>query len=75
MFNSRLFQLILGAGATVSGNLKKITLKTLAITYRCLEFISVFIPIAKEFFLEKLEDKKANVERQFDQIAKVFFYI
>jgi vacuolar protein sorting-associated protein 54 len=74
MFNSRLYQLILGAGATVSGNLKKITLKTLAITYRCLEFISVFIPIAKEFFVEKLEDKKANVERQFDQIAKVCFY-
>lgn len=60
--------MILGAGAIESGLLKIITFKTLALTYRSLETVLKFIPLTKDFFVNKIVDKKANIERQFNNL-------
>jgi vacuolar protein sorting-associated protein 54 len=62
--------MILGVGAIQSGLLRVITFKTLAITYRCLEMVSFFLPSLKEFFDEKLPEKKNNLSKQFNQLIK-----
>lgn len=72
IYNSRIFQLILNVEAIKSGSLKKITFKTLAITYRCLELVLFFIPLLRDFFIDKLEEKATNISKQFTQLIKDF---
>lgn len=49
LFNSRVQQLILGAGATTTAGLKNITTKHLALAAQATSFISVLIPYIREF--------------------------
>jgi vacuolar protein sorting-associated protein 54 len=71
MFNAKSYQMILGAGAVEQKVLKIITFKTLALTYRCLETLLVFLPLVKEFFKDKIpKDKQINLEKQFTQLIK-----
>lgn len=65
-FNSRTCQLILGAGALELVGLKTISVKTLALTVRCLQLISRFIPVLKQDFLAALPAEQANAGRHFD---------
>jgi vacuolar protein sorting-associated protein 54 len=60
--------MILGVGAIETGILRVITFKTLAITYRCLELLVFLLPISKEFFRERLNEKQANLEKQFSKL-------
>ena len=50
LFNSRLSQLILGAGATRSAGLKNITTKHLALGAQALSFVATLIPFLSDFF-------------------------
>ena len=63
--------MILGVGAIQLGILKIITFKTLAITFRCLELVLIFLPLVKEFFKEKLPEKHPNLEKQFTNLIQV----
>ncbi|KAF7877071.1 uncharacterized protein EAF02_008291 [Botrytis sinoallii] len=49
LFNSRVQQLILGAGATTTAGLKNITTKHLALAAQATSFISVLIPYIREY--------------------------
>jgi multidrug transporter EmrE-like cation transporter len=71
IFNSKTYQMILGVGAIQLGILKIITFKTLAITFRCLELVLIFLPLVKEFFKEKLPEKHSNLEKQFTNLIQV----
>ncbi len=70
-FNAKSYQMILGAGAVDQKVLKLITFKTLALTYRSLELILVFLPILKDFFRDRIsQDKHTTLEKQFNQLIK-----
>jgi vacuolar protein sorting-associated protein 54 len=73
IFNSRFYQMILGVGAVQTGVLRVITFKTIAITYRSLELILIFIELTKEFFNNRLAttNKSNSSNKQLDQITKV----
>ncbi|XP_022090825.1 vacuolar protein sorting-associated protein 54-like [Acanthaster planci] len=70
MFNSRSCQLILGAGALQVVGLKTITTKNLALTSRCLQLVTLFIPIVKEFFTQRLPPKMQGLLKNLDKILK-----
>ena len=63
--------MILGVGAVEQGILKLITFKTLVITYRSIELVLKFLPILKEFFKERLNEKQSITEKQFTKIIGV----
>ncbi|XP_071962445.1 vacuolar protein sorting-associated protein 54-like [Antedon mediterranea] len=69
-FNSRSCQLVLGAGALQLVGLKTITTKNLGLASRCLQLISFYIPIVKQFFAERLLPRQMTVLRSFDKILK-----
>lgn len=61
--------MILGVGAIEQNILRIITFKTLAITYRSLEFVLYFLPMSRDFFKEKLgAERQSNVEKQFGKL-------
>ncbi|XP_031550116.1 vacuolar protein sorting-associated protein 54-like [Actinia tenebrosa] len=70
LFNSRTCQLVLGAGALQLVGLKTITVKQLALASRCLQVISIHIPVFKSHFEERLPPKQYVLLSQFDQIRK-----
>jgi len=70
MFNSRTCQLVLGAGALQLVGLKTITAKHLALAARCLEVITIHIPVFKAHFEQRLPPKQYVLLTQFDQILK-----
>ena len=65
--------MVLGGGAVHLGLLRIITFKTLAITHRCLELVLLFLPLLKDFFIEKLPDKQTNLTKQFTSLIKVCY--
>lgn len=70
MFNSRTCQLVLGAGALQLVGLKTITAKHLALAARCLEVVTIHIPVFKSHFEQRLPPKQYVLLSQFDQILK-----
>lgn len=64
--------MILGVGAIDTGLLKVITFKTLALTFRSLDTVLKFIPFIRDYFLNKIVDKKSNVEREFSKLISDF---
>ncbi|XP_077461128.1 vacuolar protein sorting-associated protein 54 isoform X2 [Stigmatopora argus] len=69
-FNSRSCQLVLGAGALQVVGLKTITTKNLALASRCLQLVTVYIPVIRRHFESKLQPKHFSVLRHFDHITK-----
>ncbi|KAI6189641.1 Vacuolar protein sorting-associated protein 54 [Aphelenchoides bicaudatus] len=66
-FNSRTCQLILGAGALqMLIGLKTISVKTLALSARCLQLVVHIIPSVKKQFVDALGDRDQNQGRHFD---------
>ncbi|XP_048586401.1 vacuolar protein sorting-associated protein 54 [Nematostella vectensis] len=70
LFNSRTCQLVLGAGALQLVGLKTITVKHLALASRCLEMMTIYIPVFKSHFEERLPPKQYILLSQFDQILR-----
>lgn len=70
IFNSRSCQLILGAGALQLVGLKTITTKNLALTARCLQLVAFYIPIARDFFAERLPSRQLVLLKNCDKICK-----
>ena len=71
LFNSRSYQLILGAGATRSAGLKNITTKHLALAYQALSFISTLIPYIREF-IRRQPTPPAGVLVDFDKVKRLY---
>ena len=71
LFNSRSYQLILGAGATKSAGLKNITTKHLALAHQALSFISALIPYVREF-IRRQPTPPAGVLVDFDKIKRLY---
>ncbi|XP_065066741.1 vacuolar protein sorting-associated protein 54-like isoform X1 [Rhopilema esculentum] len=69
-YNSRLCQLVLGAGALKTVGLKTITAKHLGLAAQCLEVIIIHIPIFKSHFEVRVPPKQYVLLSQFDQILK-----
>lgn len=72
LFNSRLSQLILGAGATRSAGLKNITTKHLALSSQALSFIVALIPYIREFFRRYLSATTTNAMAEFDKVKRLY---
>ncbi|KAL1919276.1 uncharacterized protein VTP21DRAFT_1968 [Calcarisporiella thermophila] len=72
MFNSRVCQVILGAGAMRSAGLKNITAKHLALASQSLGATVALIPFIKEFIRHHLPPGQAGIVLEFDRIAKDF---
>lgn len=74
MFDSRCRQLILGAGATRSANLKKITTTHLALTSQALSFIATIIPHIREFVRRHVPVRppSADLMCEFDKVRRAF---
>jgi vacuolar protein sorting-associated protein 54 len=72
LFNSRLSQLILGAGATRSAGLKNITTKHLAIASQALSFIVALIPYIREFFRRSMSSAGSNAMTEFDKVKILY---
>jgi vacuolar protein sorting-associated protein 54 len=72
LFNSRTAQLVLGAGALQVAGLKTITARKLIISSRCLQFVIVFIPIAKSHFENLLNPKQQSMCKHFDDIIRSY---
>ncbi|QYS94901.1 Vacuolar protein sorting-associated protein Vps45 [Trichoderma simmonsii] len=74
LFNSRCFQLILGAGATRSAGLKNITTRHLALASQALAFMATLIPHVREY-VRRQAGSGANVSNlmgEFDKIRRLF---
>jgi vacuolar protein sorting-associated protein 54 len=50
LFNSKIYQLVLGANEIKLGTVEKISIQNLAIKCRCLQFIKKFLPKIKSYF-------------------------
>ncbi|RDL36422.1 uncharacterized protein BP5553_05774 [Venustampulla echinocandica] len=74
LFNSRCTQLILGAGATLSAGLKRITAKHLALAARSLAFIGSLIPHIREFIRRHAGSGSAvsNLMGEFDKVRRAY---
>lgn len=70
LFNSRSFQLILGAGATRSAGLKNITTRHLALASQALVFIATLIPHVREF-VRRQAGSGSNVSSLMGEFDKV----
>ncbi|KAI9891889.1 MAG: Vacuolar protein sorting-associated protein 54 [Vezdaea aestivalis] len=69
--NSRVAQLILGAGATRSAGLKNITTKHLALASQTLSFLTALMPYVREFFRRHLSSFGA-LATDFDKVKRLF---
>ncbi|KMU73163.1 hypothetical protein CISG_03424 [Coccidioides immitis RMSCC 3703] len=69
-FNSRLSQLILGAGATKSAGLKNITTKHLALASQALSLIMALIPYVREFIRRHCTSPPLIAE--FDKVRRLY---
>jgi vacuolar protein sorting-associated protein 54 len=72
LFNSRLSQLILGAGATRSAGLKNITTKHLALASQALSFVVALIPYIREFFRRYMSSTGSNLMTEFDKVKRLY---
>lgn len=70
MFNSRTCQLVLGAGAMHSAGLKAITSKNLILASRCLQLVSLFIPVIRDDLAKHLPPKQSHLLRNFDSLLR-----
>ncbi|EAS30979.3 GARP complex component [Coccidioides immitis RS] len=70
LFNSRLSQLILGAGATKSAGLKNITTKHLALASQALSLIMALIPYVREFIRRHCTSPPLMAE--FDKVRRLY---
>ncbi|KXS21457.1 Vps54-domain-containing protein [Gonapodya prolifera JEL478] len=70
LFNSRMCQVILGAGAVASVGLKTITAKHLALASQSLAVVIALIPFLKHFFLKNLANKQSPLIGDFDKKVK-----
>ncbi|KAI1982406.1 hypothetical protein LOZ53_000114 [Ophidiomyces ophidiicola] len=70
VFNSRLSQLILGAGATKSAGLKNITTKNLALASQALSFVMALIPYVREFI--RRHSTSSPLMAEFDKIKRLY---
>lgn len=71
IFNSRLSQLILGAGATRSAGLKNITTKHLALASQALSFVIALVPYLREFFRRHLPSGNP-LTGDFDKVKRLY---
>lgn len=71
LFNSRSYQLILGAGATKSAGLKNITTRHLALAFQALSFISALIPHIREFVRRQPTSSSAHLF-EFDKVRRLY---
>ena len=74
LFNSRCTQLILGAGATRSAGLKKITAKHLAVASQALAFIATLVPHVREFVRRRGGSSAAvpTLMGEFDKVRRLY---
>lgn len=70
LFNSRLSQLILGAGATKSAGLRNITTKHLALASQALSLIMALIPYVREFIRRYCTSPQLMAE--FDKVRRLY---
>ncbi|CAG0916129.1 unnamed protein product, partial [Notodromas monacha] len=70
-YNSRMSQLLLGAGALSSAGLRTISAKNLALGWRSLQLVQAMLPRIKAFFEEILLTRASGI-RQLDQTILVF---
>ncbi|KAG0942041.1 hypothetical protein G6F57_004640 [Rhizopus arrhizus] len=69
LFNSRVCQVILGAGAMQSAGLKNITAKHLALASQSIGVMVVLVPKLKECMESYVSSKQANLLSEFDRIV------
>jgi vacuolar protein sorting-associated protein 54 len=70
LFNSRVCQVILGAGAMRSAGLKNITAKHLALASQSLAVMIALIPKLKECISHHLAAKQISLLSEFDRVVK-----
>ena len=70
MFNSRTFQLVLGAGAIQVAGLRAITSKNLILSSRCLQLVTLFIPVIYDDLVKKLSAKQSHLAKNFDSLLR-----
>ncbi|EOA84174.1 uncharacterized protein SETTUDRAFT_180234 [Exserohilum turcica Et28A] len=71
LFNSRLCQLILGAGAMHSAGLKNINTKHLAIASQTLSFIIAILPYIRECFRRRVASTTKSPLGEFDNVKRL----
>ena len=71
LFNSRSSQLILGAGATRSANLKNITTKHLALASQALSFVTALTPYVREF-VRRHSAGAGSLMVEFDKMKRLY---
>lgn len=71
LFNSRSYQLILGAGATRSAGLKNINTKHLALASQALGFVIALIPYIREFIRRRPSSSSASLS-EFDKVKRLY---
>lgn len=69
LYNSRSCQLILGAGATRSAGLERITAKHLAVTSQALAIVIVLVPCIKAYLMR--QNVPPTLLNEFDKLYKV----
>jgi vacuolar protein sorting-associated protein 54 len=69
-FNSRICQLVLGAGAMRSAGLKNITAKHLALASQSLSVIIALIPYVREFIRRHVNPRQAVMLVEFDKLKR-----
>ncbi|KAF1986502.1 Vps54-domain-containing protein [Aulographum hederae CBS 113979] len=70
IFNSRSYQLILGAGATRTANLKNINTKHLALASQALGFVITLIPYIREFVRRRPSSNSAALA-EYDRVKRL----
>ncbi|KAL0058245.1 hypothetical protein AAF712_015094, partial [Marasmius tenuissimus] len=69
-FNSRVCQVVLGAGAMRSAGLKNITARHLALASQSLSIMIALIPYVREMFRRHLSQKQAVMLVEFDKLKR-----
>lgn len=73
LFNSRLCQLILGAGAIHSAGLKNINTKHLAIASQTLSFIIAILPYVRECARRRISPTNRSGVSEFDNVKRLLY--
>lgn len=68
LFNSRVCQLVLGAGAMHLAGLKSITATHLALAFQCIALLSLELPVLKQIYMSRLAAKHHSFLQSFDRI-------
>jgi vacuolar protein sorting-associated protein 54 len=68
LHNSRMSQLLLGAGALSSAGLRTISARNLALGWRSLQLVQVVLPKVRQHFADLLPPRSAGL-RQLDQVT------